>query len=377
MVLDLLQATGRKDVAQLGAALPDASFFPSGQLRHCALRAARTRAQSLEHYALAPGLPALRETLARKMLGMGCDTRAAELVVTHGCHEAILLSLKAVTKPGDIVALESPTYYGLLQIVDSLNLKALEIPCHEETGMDPQALKKACELWDVKACVVVGNFSNPLGSCPDESRKKALLEILRECDVAMIEDDIYGDLAFDGSRPAPYKKYDTAGQVLYCSSFSKTVSPGLRTGWVAPGRYLERVRYLKFTQNLANASLDQHILDFYLRTGNLDRHLRKVRNVYAGNIARALELVRSRFPAGTAASHPAGGFVLWIQLPREHSAMQLYEAALEEKISVAPGPLFTTTKRYEHCLRVNCALPWEDELEPALKCLAALVNTLR
>lgn len=374
LVLDLLQATQNDDLLPLGAALPNPSFLPTDSLRKTISRSVRHHADDFNRYSFPPGLLALRRQIAKRMFGLGCNVGADDIVVTNGCHEAVLLALKAVTKAGDVVALESPTYYGLLQAVDSLQLKALEIPTDPVSGIDLDALERACKQWHVKACVIVSNFSNPLGSCPSVHRKKALLALLDNHDVPLVEDDIYGDLASNGERPAPIKQFDTTGNVLYCNSFSKTLSPGLRIGWIAPGRFTEQINYLKFTQSLATSTLEQQVLADYLASGQLERHLRRLRDKLATQIARTRQLVLEHFPKGTRVSDPKGGFVVWVTLPEGCDAMQLHEKASEQGISIAPGSLFTTGDLYGNCFRINCAQPWDVRYEQGLTTLARLVS---
>ncbi len=372
LVLDLVQNTEDKNLVQFGAALPDSDFFPIKKLQRSASHVIRTQDELYSRYSFPPGDLNLRKQLSKRMHSKNCAVGPEELVITSGCHEAILLALKALTKPGDIVALESPTYYGLLQIIDSLQLKALEIPTSPREGMDQTALTQACKEWDIKACVIVSNFSNPLGCSASLQQKKSILSILTNNNIPLIEDNIYGDLSFDGFQPSTFKSLDTKGNVLYCNSCSKTVSPGLRVGWIAPGRYLEKVTYLKFTQTLATPTLDQQILCRYLMEGNYDQHIRKIRAVLAARIFQIRALILKHFPPGTSVSKPEGGFVLWITMPRKFDSMIFYELALKNKISIAPGPLFTTGNKYKNCFRINCALSWDNKIEQAIEVLGRI-----
>jgi DNA-binding transcriptional MocR family regulator len=376
LALDLIQATGNKNILQLGAALPHDIYFPTQELQRITTRLIRTQDTGFMRYEVPPGLPSLCKTIAHRMIGYGCNVASEDILITNGCHEALSIALKCVAKPGDVVLLESPTYYGLLQVVDTLGLRAIEIPCSPDSGIDLTKVSDACQKWDVKACILVSNFSNPLGNCPNKNQKQALLSLLNTFNVPLVEDDIYGDLAFDGHRPTPYKQFDTTGDVLYCSSFSKTVSPGLRVGWLSPGRYVEKAAYLKFTQNIATSTLNQMVLDEYLRSGNVDKHIRKIRRTFASNIAQCIELINNHFPQGTRTSQPHGGFVLWIQLPETFDTSVLYHKASNQNISIAPGNLFTSDQRYKNYFRINCGLPWKTTLAPALQTLGLLLSQL-
>ena len=374
LTLEMIEAAGHHDTVQLGTALPHDSFFPSRDLQRIAARIARDRDQGFGHYEIPPGLPSLRESLVQRMLGYGCRVDVADILVTNGCYEALTLALKCVTQPNDVILMESPSYYGLLQVIDALDLRAIPIPCNPDTGINLDKVRSACEKWPVKACLLVSNFSTPLGSCPDDDHKRALLALLREFRVPLVEDDIFGDLGYSGGRPAPYKKFDRAGEVLYCNSFSKTVAPGLRVGWLAPGRYREKATYLKFAQNIATSTFNQRVLDDYLRRGNVDRHIRKLRRVYAANVTQTIDLIREAFPAGTRVSHPRGGFMLWVKLPESFDTVALYQQALARNIFIAPDKLFSGDPQFHSFLRINCAQPWETALRPALVTLGELLR---
>lgn len=374
LTLDMIQASANEALVQLGTALPHSSFFPTGELQRIAARVARRSGRSFTHYEVPPGLDSLRESLAQRMLGYGCRLDAGDLMITNGCYEALTLALKSVTQANDVVLIESPGYYGLLQVIDSLDLRAVPIPQHAENGMDLAEVRRACQRWQVKACVLVSNFSPPLGSCPDDLQKQALLDLLSSFNVPLVEDDIFGDLTFASGRPAPYKKFDHRGEVLYCNSFSKSVAPGLRVGWLAPGRYLNKARYLKFAQNIATPLNNQLILDEYLRTGNIDKHIRKLRRIFASNIAQSVEMIRAYFPAGTQTSNPLGGFTLWVKLPDGIDTGELHQQALASGIFIAPDKLFSSDRRFQGFLRINCAQPMASVLKPAIQTLGQLLQ---
>ncbi len=284
------------------------------------------------------------------------------------------LCLRAVAKSGDIIALESPTFYGLLQVVESLGLKALEIPTHPQHGISLDALKLAIEQWPVKACAIVGNFNNPMGYCMPEGDKQALVKLLDRHHIPLIEDDVYGDLVFDHHRPAAAKSFDAGDNVLYCSSFSKTLSPGLRVGWVVPGKYQEQIEYLKYITSLATPTLPQLAISDFLQRGGYDRYLRQVRGQYARQVARITRAVSQHFPEGTRVTQPVGGFVIWVELPEGTDAMAIFHQALAKGISIAPGPIFSASQKYANFIRINCAQPWDERLEAAIIFLGKLAQ---
>jgi DNA-binding transcriptional MocR family regulator len=281
-----------------------------------------------------------------------------------------------VTKPGDIVAVESPTYFGVLQAIEERGLKALEIPMHPRTGMDLEALERALKSRPIAACLAVPNFNNPLGSLMPDEHKRRLVEILARRDVPLIDDDINGYLAHDGTRPRVAQSYDKDGRVLLCGSFSKTLAPGYRVGWVAPGRYFERVKALKITSTLATATLPQLAVAEFIANGGYDHHLRSLRHHFADQTRRMTEAVAEYFPAGIKVTRPSGGFVLWIELPRKVSALELHERALAGKISIAPGPMFSAKQIFPNFIRLNCGHAWSEQSERAAATLGGLVKRL-
>lgn len=370
----LAQATNNLRLIPLGATVPSPAFLPIDKVTQAIAQSARSSRTSLMSYAFPPGVYDLRREIAKRMTEIHCDTHPDQIVITSGAQESIMLALRALTKPGDIVAVESPTFYGLLQVIDALGLKALEIPTHPRHGISLVALKKSIEQWPVKACILVPNVSNPLGSIMADGDKKKLLHILAEKNIVLIEDDVCGDLYFSDARPRPVKSYDKNDAVIYCSSFSKMFAPGLRVGWIIPGEYQQRIEYLKFVTNLATSTPSQLAALKLLQRGGIVRYLRQVRRDYQFAVLRMSEAASRYFPEGTRITQPQGGFVIWIEFPAWVDAMKLYNVALEAGISIAPGHLFSATQKYTHCIRLNCAVPWSDQLERAMRTLGVLAS---
>jgi len=293
-------------------------------------------------------------------------------VVTFGCSEALNLCLRAVTKPGDTVAVESPVYFGFLQILESLDLRALEIPTHPREGIGVDALESALKKHRVAAVFLSANFQNPLGCCMRDRNKKAIVEMLSEMDIPLLEDDIYGDLYFEGERPRSLKSFDRGGNVLLCSSFSKTISPGFRIGWTVPGRHIERVRSLKLSSTISTSTLPQMAIAALLANGGYDHYLRSARKAYASQVLKVTDAVRRYFPENTSVTRPMGGTVLWVEFPPSVDAILLYRKALEKNISIVPGPLFSPKRQYRNCIRLNCGYPWSERIEEAMIALGQM-----
>jgi DNA-binding transcriptional MocR family regulator len=327
-------------------------------------------------YDMPPGLPALRRQIARRAAECGVSIGPDEVVTTIGTMEALHLCLRAVAGAGDTIAVESPAYMGVLQLIESLGMRALEIPAHAGTGLDLGLLDEALRRHRIRACVVVANFSNPLGALMPDDAKRELVRILARREVPLIEDDIYGDLHFEGARPRPVRAFDRRGMVMLCASFSKTLAPGYRVGYAVPGRWRDTVERLKFAQTVANPTLPQMAIADFLENGGYERHLRKLRRRLAEQVTRVSEAIAAHFPAGTRISRPRGGFLLWVEMPDGKSALELHARAAERGVSVAPGPIFSAKGRFPSCVRVSCGFPWSESIARAVRTLGEIAHEL-
>lgn len=365
--LHLARVVNQADFIQLGAAVPHASFLPMRALQRSLNKVVRAYDNRAANYAFPPGLPNLQQQIARRMVASGDRVHPEDILITNGGHEALTLALRTVAQAGDIIAIESPTFYGLLQVIDSLGMKALEIPTDPQTGISLPALELALEQWPIKACVLIPNFHNPLGCLLSDTHKQALVKLAHKYQVPLIEDDIYADLAYNGERPRSLHSFDTHQRIIYCSSFSKTVAQGLRLGWMLlPPQDLERATYFKYVTNLAAPTLSQLAIADYLEYGGHERYLRQVQLQYQQQVSLFARTLNKYLPEGTRISQPKGGFVLWVELPHHLDTLALTHRMIEHKVSIAPGCLFTASAKYTNCIRINCAQPWSPAVEKAL-----------
>lgn len=378
-VMDFLDGTREPGVLSLGAACPGPELFPVSTLQRLLKQVAHEQPLALSRYSLnACGEASLRTQIARRAASYGLHLNADEIIITFGCMEALNLALRVLTRPGDTVAIESPTYYGVLQIIEALGLRALEIPTHPRDGISLEALELATRVpGAVTACLFITNFNNPLGSLLSPDNKKRLVQLLGERHIPLIEDDIYGDLYLEGGRPPVAKAWDKNGNVLLCGSFTKSLAPGLRVGWIAPGRYLKAVEMLKFQNTVATVSLPQLVIARYMENGGYERHLRRLREQFRQQIARVSASVARHFPPGTCITRPAGGFVLWVELPAGLHGRTLFNTGRRHGLIIAPGDIFSTQGLYDNCVRINCGLPWTDTIEAGLRQLGELACALQ
>jgi len=366
------------DIMEQGAAfdlLPSvAPHSGNEQLRRCLARAQRRQSCAEQDYYDGPqGLAELRGQLAQRTRSGGSQVTADDLVVTAGCQHALLLALMATTSPGDVVAVESPGFYGVFQLLEALGLQALEMPSSAQTGISPDALELALQHWPVKALVVSPCYGTPTGACIPETHKRRLLELAQRHKLAVIEDDIYGELFFGLRRPRTLHSYDDSGSVLLCSSFSKSLSRDLRLGWIAPGKYLDRIKRLKVVTSLASSRTQQLGASYYLAEGGLERRLRQQRQRFRQQCQQLLTQIPVALPMALSCSRPEGGLSVWLELPADVDTIALYGAARAQGILVTPGPLFSAQKRYQSFLRLSFAHPWTPERRRALRQLGKLI----
>ncbi|PWQ97905.1 PLP-dependent aminotransferase family protein [Leucothrix arctica] len=303
------------------------------------------------------GAVELREQIARLALDGGTRLHPDDIITTTGCQEALAISLQALTKAGDVVAVESPGFYGLMQILKALDLQALEIPAHADDGMSLDALEMALDQWPIKAILVIPTENNPLGSTMPDENKVRLLKMTQRYNTPIIEDDIYGDLRYKQPRPRTLHSFDTEGRVILCSSFSKTMSAALRIGWVAPGRYKERIEHMKYIGTANTTTLTQLAIAEFIKQGYYERHVRTVRQQYRLNRDQLTHMLQTYFPKGTRISAPRGAYILWIELPGDVDTLLLNKRLVQHKIQIAPGVIFSASGKYRNCLRINYARP--------------------
>ncbi|MDK9706886.1 MAG: PLP-dependent aminotransferase family protein [Desulforhopalus sp.] len=370
----ILAILNNDNVAPFGAALPASQLLPAKQLAQAAQRISATyfKGTGLE-CGTANGVPALKKQIAGRAVGVGRHLNAEDIIITHGCMDAIQLCLRAVTKAGDIVVTESPTFTCYLQLLRNLGLLALEIPADPSTGIDLDILEKALQDNRVAACLVNPTFQNPLGFDMPAERKEQLVRLLEKHAIPLIEDDIFGELYFGVSRPPALQTFDRNGLVLTCSSFSKTLAPDFRVGWIIPGRFKEVIDQLKINSYTVPSKFPQLILADFLENGHYDRHLRKIRSAFRNQVSCTAAAIGRHFPEGTRLSTPGGGYILWVELDERVDGMELFRRAWDKKICVVPGAITTSSGRLNNCIRISCGHPFTGQTERAIETLGRII----
>ncbi len=358
----------------LGA--PSAELLPAAKLNKAVMQALRSSGDSCLNYEHIQGNVELRKQIARQSFNWGGSLSEDDIVVTAGCMEALSLSLKAVTRPGDAVAIESPTYFGIFQVMESLGLRVVEIKADPFTGIDLSHLEKSISKFSIKACLFVCNFNNPMGSCMPDGKKKQLVELVTRCNVPLIEDDIYGELYFGKIRPRTCKSFDKKGIVIQCGSFSKSLAPGYRIGWAVPGKFKKSLIRLKRMNNLSTNTLAQSAIALFLANGRYELHLRHLRKALHTQSLRYIQAINQYFPESTRMSRPQGGLVLWLELDKKVDTYLLHKRALKHGIGIAPGPIFSSQGKFKNCFRISFGMPWSERVDQGLKTLGELVLKL-
>jgi DNA-binding transcriptional MocR family regulator len=326
------------------------------------------------NYGAMDGYAPLKKQLIHRYLDFGIGIDNQELVITNGAQEALTIALKCVAKAGDVVAIETPCYFGIIELIESLGLKALEIPLCPDDGIWLDDLTQALHDHDIKACVFSTAINNPVGSFMPNHKRKQLVELLDSRDVVLIEDDVYGDLYFGAERGTPAQAYSKKGLVLTCASFSKTAAPSYRVGWLIAGKFAARARRFKRAFSCSTSLINQWTLYEFVASGEYDRNLKLLRQTLRGNKERMIWCLQQALPSTVRISDPQGGCVVWIDLGKDYDSVRLFHLALDEGITITPGYIFSATNKYRNCIRLSYGLPWSERLESAIAKLGELLH---
>jgi DNA-binding transcriptional MocR family regulator len=376
MIASLYADISSGDVINFALAVPDISLLPAAKINKSVMHALRNFKDHCIGYEHTQGNPELRKQVAKLSFNWGGKIKPDEVVITSGCLEAITLCLKAVTKHGDTVAVECPTYFGIYQAIENMGLKVVEISSDPQTGADLDNLEKAIKKFSIKACVFIPNYNNPLGSCMPDEQKKKLVNIITKHNIPLIEDDIYGELYFGKNRPRTCKYYDTKGLVMHCSSLSKSLTPGYRTGWALPGKFTDEVKQMKRIHNISCPTITQAAMAHFLQHGRYEYHLKNLRKALHTQSLRYMQAVIDHFPEDTKVSRPQGGFILWIELNKKVNTFILRTEAMKHKISIMPGRIFSVSSNYTNCMRLSFGKPFSEDTEYGLMILGKLIRKM-
>lgn len=374
LAFHILDETRQRKAVPLGSAFPSPELFPFEALGRSLAYVGRHLDPWATTDDLPPGNAALRRLIAQRYRLMGAAVAADEIVITAGALEALNLALLAVTRPDEVVAIESPTFYGCLQAIQAAGRRAVEIPTHPGHGVDVGALERILTQVPVRACWFMTTFQNPLGCTLPTPEKRRLVQLLASHRIPLIDDNVYAELYFTKSRQPPAKVFDREGLVIDCGSFSKSLAPGFRIGWAACGRFASAVRRCKVTSSLATSMPMQAAIAHFVASGRYERHLRGLRRSLLSQQASLIEALQRHLPPGCRWHKPDGGYQIWIELPASVDALELHATALAAGISIAPGPLFSASRGFSHAVRLNYGYPWSSRIDSAIRRLGEMIR---
>lgn len=371
----VVAAQANPETIDLSLACPKSSeSYPGKTFSRLLTDLARRQPELLTDYSLPPGPIRLRREICRHAHNLGMTLDPENIILTNGCTEALQLALRGVTQPGDTIAIESPTYFNLISLIDHLGLRAVEIPTHPDQGMSLDALELLLSENRVQAIVTIPNVHNPLGTSMPLAAKQRLASLARTYRVPIIEDAMYAELQYATPLQPAVKSFDSDGWVIVCTSYTKTLAPGFRVGWMEAGQFRRRIAALKFSASLSQPAILGEVLGAYLETGGYAHHLRRLRRISAAQVDRLRGLIDSSFPAGTRATQPTGGFVVWVELPEGCDGNRLYDEALKQGITITPGSLFSPSGRHTRHIRLSGCHNFSDRHIHALLSLGELAN---
>lgn len=370
------EALRRSDIIPLNGAFTSPSMYPTQRLNNLTREVLRDRPLHAGELIMPPGDAELRRQIAKRLALAGAPTDPEHVVITSGTMDAITLALRVTCQPGDIVMVESPTYFGLLQAIEHQQLKVVEVPNRPGVGIDPEAVRSVARTTKIAAAVLMPNFNNPAGTLTPDDAKRDIVATLTGMEIPIIEDDIYGDLHYGSSRPTSLRAFDESGLVISCSSVSKTIALGYRIGWAVSPQFHADIARAKFYSSVACPTLQQLVLARYYSSGGYDRYLRRVRATLSANAQNFIDAVARHFPDGTRITRPAGGLVIWIELPGNVDAVELFRSALASRIGIGPGILFSAKADYRNYVRLTCGLPWGPAIDRAIEKIGKLVHTM-
>jgi DNA-binding transcriptional MocR family regulator len=372
-ILDTISGNLQSSLIMMSSTMLSPELVPVAKLNKAVINAMRTMPDSGVCYNRTGSIK-LKTQIAKRTLSWGGNLKADDIITTGGSIDAISFCLLALTKRGDVVVVESPIYFGIIRLAQSLGLIVLELPTHPVTGIDVDALKKAVEKKKIKVCILVSNFSNPLGSVMPDENKKAVVKLMEKHNIPLIEDDLYADLYYGTHRPNSCKTFDKSGIVLWCGSFSKTLVSGYRVGWVAPGKFKEQVARTKMYHSMFSSTITHEAIGNFLEVGRYENHLRKLRQTLHRNSLHFLRCISEYFPDDTKVSRPTGSMNLWVELNKKSDAIELYNKAIANKISIAPGRTYSLQNQFNNCFKLSYGMMWNEKIENALKLLGRLAG---
>jgi GntR family transcriptional regulator/MocR family aminotransferase len=372
----MLESVSHPDLISFAGGMGDSELFPADDFRKTLQKVLRRDSTGALGYGDRTGYPPLRANIAQVLTSQGIPTHPDHVLITSGSQQALALVAHLLLRPGDVVLIESPTYTGAIDLFRSLDVRLLGIPLDEQ-GMRVEQVEDALRSSRPRLIYTIPTFHNPTGTCMNGHRRRQLVALADRYNVPILEDDFVGDLRYEGRAQPALKALDAGGRVIYVSTFSKMLMPGLRVGFlVASGPVYERLLACKRVTDLATSNLMQRALEAYITVGRYQAHLRRACQIYRRRRDAMLDALRRYLPASAQWLPPRGGLFVWLQLPVGLSANKLYPVAAEEGVTFAPGSLFFPAERTQFYLRLNFAMHPPDVIGEGIRRLGRALERL-
>ncbi len=372
LIQSVLEAVGHSDLLPFGVTGAAPQLLPGRELARLLAAECRQAPERMLAYEQIAGNLDLRRQIALYLMHRGINATPEEILITNGAMEALYIAVRILTRPGDNMLIQSPTYYCFLQLLENCGVRTIEIPSHPQTGVHPADLRQALDRFDIRACILAPNFNNPDGSLTGDEARREIVDLLAERQIPLIEDDVYGDVHFGPERPGTCKTLDRDGSIVYCNSFSKTVSAGYRIGFMLPGRFYAKALEIKSTTNVSSPTPTQRAMAAYLRQGSFERHLRRLCRTLEQQMQTMQLHLGRHFPPGTGVTRPQGGTALWLELPGNIDSVDYFYRARQLGIGVVPGMAFSTQDRFRNYIRLSCSGVWDDRMAAGVQTLGEL-----
>lgn len=374
-IRELLKLTQRPEVISFAGGLPAPELFPVEEFKRVAEEVLDEKGTAALQYGPTEGYLPLREKIVERMKKVKVDLESDNILITNGSQQGLDFSARIFINPGDVIICESPSYLGAINAFKAYEPRFVEVETDDE-GMIMEDLEKALkENENVKFIYVIPDFQNPSGKTWSLERRKGLVELANKYNVAIIEDNPYGELRFEGEILPAVKHFDTEGRVIFLGTFSKIFCPGLRLGWVAADKeVLNKYVLVKQGADLQSSTISQMEVAKFLEVYDIEEHIEKLKKVYKKRKDLMIKTMEEEFPEGIKFTNPEGGLFTWVVLPKHINARKLAEKALEKNVAFVPGGSFFPNGGNENTFRMNYSNMDEERIVEGIKRLASVLK---
>lgn len=372
---EILKVAASPNVISFAGGLPAPELFPTSELQQATDRVYQTSAESALQYSNSNGFHRLREILAQRMARRGVSCDADNIAITTGSQQSIDLISKMFINRGDTILVEKPTYMSALDVFNTYGAKIVGVEMDDD-GLRMDALEQALKDHpEAKFLYTVPTFQNPTGRTLPVDRRQRMVELARQYDIVIIEDDPYGQLRFAGDPVPAVKSFDSDGRVFYLSTFSKTLTPGLRTGWVvADPAFIKHFTVIKQSADLHTDNVAQQVIAEFLTDFNIDEHIAKIRQVYRQREQLMIEQIQKHFPTGVKYTNPDGGLFIWVEIPGNINTQDLFDQCIKNNVAFVPGEPFYPGEPESGAFRLNFSNMSEEKIKDGIQRLGKAIT---